>query len=141
MAIKENVEVMWFIYGLWIGTRFYGIKKFYGRGQTASVDFEWEKGNNPFVLGWIHTHPDNYGCAPSSTDDKTMRSWVRGLGRAMICAIRSNEVEAWYLYFRDVDKNISKINLSVKFKGNRVYGRIENEDIKCLLKKSKRTSC
>ena len=119
MAINE-VEVIWFIYGIWIKNRFIGIKKYAGKGKEASVDFDWKKGTNPFVLGWMHTHPDSYGCSPSSTDEKTMRSWVRGLGRPMICAIKANrpgifliQEEVWYLYYRGPDGDIWSETLEI----------------------------
>jgi hypothetical protein len=96
---KEN-EVLWMLYGIWIFDKFYGYQKFYRRGGKASVDFNWKKGMNPFILGWMHSHPDSFGCDPSSTDNKTMRSWVKGKGKKMICGIYCDHREKWYLYTR-----------------------------------------
>jgi hypothetical protein len=131
MAVIEKVEVIWFIYGIWIKNRFIGIRKFAGRGKEASVDFNWKRGLNPFVLGWMHTHPGSYGCNPSSTDDKTMRSWVRGLGRPMISVIKCGRETVWYLYYRAFegdwtktpDGDIGTVYLRGHFKGIFAYGR------------------
>lgn len=115
-------EVVWFIYGLWLKGKFYGIKIYHGRGEEHSVEIDWKKSQNPFVLGWMHTHPKDFGCNLSTTDARTMRSWVRGAGKPFICSIRCKDKEMWYLYFRGPDKNILKINLEVKTYGDLVYG-------------------
>ena len=120
------MEAIWFIYGIWIGNRFIGVKKFTGRGKKDSVNFDWKKGANPFVLGWMHTHPDSYGCNPSSTDNKTMRSWVKGLGRPMLCVIKCAQKTVWYFYYRDSDKSIQSELLKGHFKGVFAFGRAFN---------------
>jgi proteasome lid subunit RPN8/RPN11 len=118
----KEVEVMWFIYGFWLNGTFYGYKKFYQRGNEGSVEFDWKSGNNFFVLGWVHTHPSTFGCDPSSTDDKTMRSWVRGKNKPLICAIACNGDEVWYLYHRGRDRKIFRTVLEVKTVLNFVKG-------------------
>ncbi len=119
---KEN-EVVWTVYGIWLFGRFYGMKKFHRRGQKDSVTFSWKSGLNRFVLGWEHTHPDSFGCNPSPTDNRTMRSWVKGKGKAMICGIYCDRKEKWYLYMRAGDRgSIGKINLEVKRWGNFLCG-------------------
>jgi hypothetical protein len=123
---KEN-EVLWMLYGIWIFDNFFGFKKFYRRGDKASVDFKWQKGMNPLVLGWMHSHPDGYGLNPSETDDKTMRSWVRAKNKPMVSAIYWMREEMWYLYFRDPDRNIRKTLLEVKYFGNFVMGFRKNK--------------
>ena len=123
MEINEKIEHIWFLYGIWFGRRFFGIRKYVGKGKEASVDFDWKKGLNPFVLGWMHTHPDNYGCNSSSTDDKTMRSWVRGLGRSLICVIKCGQEIEWHFYYRGPDKGIWTTYLKGYFKGIFIYGR------------------
>jgi hypothetical protein len=123
MEIDEKIEHVWFIYGLWIGSLFLGFKKYSGEGKEASVDFDWEKGTNPFVLGWTHTHPGKYGTNPSETDHKTMRSWVRGLGHSMISSIKCGQEESWYLYYRDEDKKVWATFLDGRSIGNFVFGK------------------
>jgi hypothetical protein len=110
----KEMEVVWAIYGIWLFNRFYGIKKFHGRGQKDSVTFSWKIGLGHFVLGWEHTHPESFGCNPSSTDDRTMRSWVKGKGKAMICGIYCDRKEEWYLYRRGKDRTIWRSLLEVK---------------------------
>ena len=75
------------------------------------------------VIGWLHTHPFGFGVGPSATDEKTMRSWVRGRGHRMICAIRCGSEEQWYLYYRAVSGNIGKTLLQVTTIGDIVYGK------------------
>ena len=106
--MTEEVEHCWFIYGIRIKNQFIGFSRFSGTGSHASVKFNWKKGMNPFVLGWIHTHPSEYGTMPSETDNKTMRSWVKGLGRPMVCAIACGDKITWYDYHRAQDRSISK---------------------------------
>ena len=113
--MEESVEWCWFIYGIRIGNQFIGFSKFSGTGSIASVGFDWKKGLNPFVLGWIHTHPSEYGTRPSGTDDKTMRSWVKGLGRPMISAIACENEIACYDYHRAKDRSISRSLMNVEW--------------------------
>ena len=55
-------------------------------GDPASVTFDWRyvlareerKGD---VVGWYHTHPENYSSWPSSTDVSTMRAWASCFGK------------------------------------------------------------
>jgi len=80
-------ERCWFLYGFKIGRIVIGWLKYHSEGETASVEFDWEKGLNRFLLGWFHTHSDSFGLRPSSEDAKTMRAWVRTLERPLICGI------------------------------------------------------
>lgn len=111
----KEVEVMWFIYGIWFFDRFFGIKKFHRRGNENSVDFNWKRGMNPFVLGWMHSHPDRYGLNPSPTDDKTMRSWVKAKNKPLISAIYWMKDELWYLYYRDPEREIRRVIIKVDY--------------------------
>jgi hypothetical protein len=113
--MSKEVEVMWFIYGIWVFNRFFGIKKFYRHGQEGSVGFNWKEGMNPFVLGWMHSHPDGYGLSPSSIDDRTMRSWVKAKNKSLLSAIYWMKDELWYLYYRDQDRNIRRALLRVAY--------------------------
>lgn len=118
----KEVEVVWFVYGVRTKNNLYGLKKFYGRGHAAFVDFNWKKGLNPIVLGWLHTHPNGSGCEPSETDNKTMRSWVKALARPMICGIQCDGTEVWYEYYRGEDRRIWRVVLEVKTKMEFIYG-------------------
>ena len=108
MSVEEYKELIegfqeecWFLYGIRIGSYFIGIKRYHSIGSEASVDFSWKKAMNPLFLGWVHTHPAECGTNPSCTDLKTMRSWVKGLNRAMICGISSKGENSFYDFFRD----------------------------------------
>jgi proteasome lid subunit RPN8/RPN11 len=116
MEIKEKVEEIWFIYGLWFGNRFFGIKKYAGKGKEASVEFDWKKGVNFFVLGWKHTHPGSYGCSPSSTDHSTMRGWVKAKNSKLICAITCLKTTKYYCYFRKNKNSPIEFNEIFPFK-------------------------
>ena len=96
---EEFIEECWFIYGIRLGSFFVGFKKYHSKGTSGSVEFSWEQAMNPFLIGWIHTHGP-FGLEPSEKDNSTMRSWVRGKAKPMICGIYSGRKKAWYNYFR-----------------------------------------
>lgn len=111
--MTEEVEHCWFLYGIRIKNRFWGFLKFEAIGTSASVGFNWKKGMSRFCLGWLHTHPSEYGTIPSDVDERTMRSWVKALGRPMICGIACDEEVTWYDYNRAEDRSISQFRLEV----------------------------
>jgi len=71
--MEFDVEKVWILYGIHVFNKVVGIKVLHNKGHVSQVTFNWKKGLNPFVLGWLHTHPDNYGCLPSEMDNRTMR--------------------------------------------------------------------
>jgi hypothetical protein len=81
-------EQCWIIYGIKLGAYYFGLLKYESEGEVCSVEFNWKKGMNRFLLGWFHTHPSHIDLLPSEEDSKTMRSWVRSLEKPLLCGIR-----------------------------------------------------
>ena len=121
---KEIVEHCWFVYGIRLLGYFFGIRIYHSKGDAASVEFDWKKAMNPFVLGWYHNHPDNFGVGLSGTDNSTMRSWVIAMGRPYLCGISCNDKFSWYKYFRDSDRKIVVRILNVYMRKNSVWGKL-----------------
>lgn len=89
-------EICWFIYGLRFGEEgFIGFKRFHSRGDGASVEFDWKSAMNPFLLGWLHSHPDSCGTSLSDVDYKTLRSWVRACGRPFLYGVTCDGKTSW----------------------------------------------
>jgi len=98
---NEFIEECWFLYGFKIGKFFIGGPVYHSAGTSGHVEFDWEKAMNPLLIGWVHTHPNGFGPRPSETDNSTMRGWVRGKNRSMVCGIICDGEEGWYEYYRD----------------------------------------
>jgi len=94
MIFKEEC---WFLYGLRLGPFYIGRLKYHSKGTSGSVDFNWEEALNPRLIGWYHTHPGKHFTFPSKgTDHPTMRSWVYGVDRPMLCGIICrDEQQCW----------------------------------------------
>lgn len=101
-------EECWFLYGIRIGAWYIGFLRHHSIGEWASVEFDWEKAlESRFLLGWFHSHPDGI-TTPSSTDHKTMRSWVRTVERPLICGIYCEGISRAYMFLRkSMDKKFS----------------------------------
>lgn len=104
---KEFVEDCWFIYGFRLGFMYVGWCVYQVSGTSGGVDFDYEKALDPRIIGWYHTHPGKRFTTPSPIDEKTMRSWVRGNGRDMLCGIRCGEEQECYRFYRSPNvKNV-----------------------------------
>ena len=114
MVEKEFIEECWFVYGVRVGSHYVGYTVYHSAGSSGEVEFDWEKAMNPFLIGWIHTHPNDFGCGPSETDNSTMRGWVRGKGKPLLCAIICDHEQGYYEYYRESDGVISRRNLKMK---------------------------
>lgn len=48
------------------------------------------------IRGWLHTHP-GMRAIPSNRDNVTMMSWVRSLGKPLVCCIAGEDgIRAWW---------------------------------------------
>jgi hypothetical protein len=119
---EENfVEDCWFLYGVRLGSIYLGFLKYHSEGTAGSVDFDFQKAmSSPFLLGWYHTHPGSGFLTPSSMDDRTMRSWIKGRARPMLCGIVCAGLQRCYCYYKDgMDDNketvISRSIVAVRF--------------------------
>jgi len=112
---EEFTEECWFLYGKKIGSFYFGWTVYHSEGTAGSVDFDWEKALKGNLLGWFHTHPGVKHILPSSTDNKTMRSWVRSAGRPMLCGIVCGDDMECYSYYRAKDKSIRCKSIKFKF--------------------------
>jgi hypothetical protein len=95
------VERCWFIYGLRLGNHYLGFLRYHSVGTVASVEFDWHKALSPLFIGWYHSHPGIKALTPSSTDNATMRSWIKGRARPMICGIFCAQEQRCYCYYKD----------------------------------------
>lgn len=126
-------EDCWFLYGVRFRNTFLGICVHHATGKMASVDFDWQKANNPLLLGWYHTHPGQGHVFPSGTDHRTMRSWVRATEKPMVCGIVSGEYSKCYLFYRGGPINgkpgkIFYMEMDGRFSGSFFVGkRVEAE--------------
>jgi len=111
-------EECWIIYGYeWAGDK-YGLMVYESKGGPGSVDFNWENviKNAKILQGFNHTHPENF-TTPSALDDKTMKGWVKALGRPLLCGIKSGAEQRMYLYER-VEDNVECREVNFRISGN-----------------------
>lgn len=111
---KEFIEECWFIYGIKIGHTYIGYPVYHAAGTSGQVEFDWKKAMNPFLLGWVHTHPNDFGCGPSETDTSTMNGWVRGKGKPMLCVILCDHEQGCYEYYRSSDGTIKRRGIDMR---------------------------
>jgi hypothetical protein len=119
MEEKEEIvqegfaEEVWFLYGIKIFNFYFGYTVYQNKGEVAHVDFDWKKAfaflpfiknANKFLIGFYHTHPGG-DPAPSCTDTSTMGTWVKALGKGVLCGIRSGDRQKCYLYKRVAPKS------------------------------------
>jgi proteasome lid subunit RPN8/RPN11 len=114
---EEFIEECWFIYGVKVMGFFIGYPVYHSAGTSGFVEFDWKKAMNPFLIGWFHTHPDGFGPHPSDTDNSTMRGWVRGKAKSMVCGIACEGEEGWYEYYRDLDGTINRRDIKIYLLG------------------------
>jgi hypothetical protein len=98
--MAEFYEECWFIYGIRIGEFFLGFLKYHSKGDAGSVEFNWLKALNRFQIGWYHSHPGKKFLIPSDRDRRTMRSWILGKGKPLLCGIFCDGEQRCYLYQR-----------------------------------------
>jgi hypothetical protein len=122
---EEFIEECWFIYGVKVGGIYIGIPIYHAAGTSGHVEFDWKKAMNPFLLGWIHTHPNDFGSAPSETDNSTMRGWVRGKGKPLLCAILCGNEQTCFEYYRNPDGVISRKWFDLRIFFNIIIGKEE----------------
>ncbi len=120
----EFIEECWFIYGIRLGRFFLGFTVYHAAGSAGHVEFDWKKAMHPNLLGWIHTHPSGFGAGPSETDNSTMRGWVRGRGKPMICIIKCDDTKGCYEYSRWSDGYIGKNDIKVRFFNRLIWGQV-----------------
>ena len=125
--MNEFYEECWFIYGVRIWEFYFGFLKYHSKGDAASVDFDWLKALNRFQIGWYHSHSGEDFMIPSDRDNSTMRSWVLGKGRPMLCGIFCNGKHRCYVYLKtgvDNKKNsiVEKRPIVAKIKGPFFFG-------------------
>jgi len=95
------VEECWFIYGIHFRSWYIGFLKYHSSGTAGSVEFDWHKALAPFFLGWYHSHPGVKFLTPSDIDNKTMRSWIKGLYRPLLCGIFCGGEQRCYCYYKN----------------------------------------
>jgi len=123
--VEEFIEECWFIYGIKVKGTYIGFPVYHAAGTSGHVEFEWKKAMNPFLLGWVHTHPNDFGCNPSETDHSTMRGWVRGKGKPLLCAILCGNEQACYEYYRNSKGVISRNWVDMRMYFNLIIGKKE----------------
>lgn len=118
-------EKCWFIYGVQTNQSFRGLLVYHSMGSETSVDFSYKKAMNPFVIGWLHTHPEGF-CDTSEEDNKTMRSWVKGLNKPRICGIMTSDCQVWYRYARTPSRRVYRVALEVRpILGSLIHGWVK----------------
>jgi len=103
---------------------FLGYPVYHSAGTSGNVEFSWEKAMNPFLIGWVHTHPNGFGPRPSETDNSTMRGWVRAKNKPLVCGILCKEDQGWFDYYRAGEGEIMRRDMKVHFSFNRVWGKV-----------------
>jgi hypothetical protein len=125
--MSEFYEECWFIYGIRIGEFFFGFLKYHSKGDAGSVEFDWLQALNKFQIGWYHSHPGKKFLVPSDRDNRTMRSWIIGRGKSLLCGIFCNGEHRCYIYKKtgiDVKKNsiVENRPILAKIKGSFFFG-------------------
>jgi hypothetical protein len=104
-------EEVWFLFGIRIGDLFFGFTVYQNKGEVASFSFlPFLKNANKFLIGFYHTHPGG-DPSPSSTDTETMGTWVKALGKGVLCGIKSGNQQKCYLY-----KRVAEDSADIKYK-------------------------
>lgn len=98
---KNFQEECWIIYGFETNKYMYGFLNYESIGSFGSVNFDWEKifSRRKHLLGFLHTHPSGIK-DPSGIDYKTMCSWVKALGKPLICGIKCDHNINFYQFER-----------------------------------------
>jgi hypothetical protein len=99
--MKNFVEQCWFLYGFRFRRWYFGFLKLHSTGTATGVEItDWEKALTPLLIGWYHSHPGYKFLTPSGIDNKTMRSWVKGLNRSLLCGIFCAIHQRCYYYYK-----------------------------------------
>lgn len=131
-------EEVWFLYGIRVGSLYTGYLVHQGEGSAAHVEFDWSRAffkkvgvgeSNARLIGFYHSHPGGHP-SPSGTDISTMDSWVKAMGRPMLCGIISGSQQRCYLFMRATEDRSDPESAKVKYKeirsslrGNMFLGR------------------
>ena len=135
--MKDFKEECWILYGFRIKFKeiakkfFIGFQKYHSIGTSSNVVMDYKVVNSPYVIGWYHTHPGISNTIPSSTDNSTMRSWVKSIYKSYLCGIRCGAHDACYYYYVG---GISKQNVTIvkkkvvfiKFFGSFFFGCVDD---------------
>jgi len=133
MTKKDFKEECWILYGFRVEYKskkyFFGFQKYHTRGTASEVKMDYETASNPYTIGWYHTHPGVKSIIPSSTDNSTMRSWVKSMYKSYLCGIRCGDNSACYCYYLGgVDKEkvtiVKKNKILIRFFGSFFLGNI-----------------
>jgi len=109
-------EDCWFVYGMKVGSLYVGRCVHHSQGSAGGVDFDWELAWKKKPIGWFHSHPGEKFTQPSSTDHKTMRSWVRAFGRPVLCGIScGTDFECYEYSLADKDGTVVYRPMGCKF--------------------------
>lgn len=126
--MKSFKEECWILYGIRLEGLFrnkkvfIGFQKYHSIGGSSNVEMDFMTSNSPWVIGWYHTHPGRKNITPSSTDNSTMRSWVKAVYKTYLCGIRCGDNSACYAYsVGGVSKSkttiVKKDRVDIKFFG------------------------
>lgn len=110
---RRFVEECWVLRGRRMGPLFFARRKYDSSGTSGSVTFKWDGIPDRLVLGWYHSHPARGELSPSQTDDITMRSWVKAMGRPFLCGIISGSEQCCYCYY-DRSSNSKNPKIAVR---------------------------
>jgi len=114
--MNDSIEHCWFIYGITIGKFSIGILRYHSSGSEGEVEFSWKKAQNPNLIGWYHTHPGEKFLYPSSTDESTMRSWIKSINKPMLCGIFNGKNHVCFRYHKGplLNKETTVIRSTIK---------------------------
>ena len=96
----EFKEECWIVKGIRIGGYRFGRMVYHSEGTLHSVSFSWEEAFSKTTLGWCHTHPFGFR-NPSLRDNRTMHGWSVAIGKPLLCGIRQDGSNKWWLYWRN----------------------------------------
>jgi len=138
LAKVDFKEECWLLYGVRLenlipGKKYFiGFKKYHAVGTSSGVEMDFETANSPWVIGWNHTHPGRKNITPSSTDNSTMRSWVKSIYKSYLCGIRCGNNSACYCYYvggfhKDKSTIVKKNEVDVWNFGPFFFGKMKVE--------------
>jgi len=133
MTKKDFKEESWILYGFRIEYKdkkyFFGFQKYHTIGTSSQVKMVYKTASNRYVIGWYHIHPGVKSITPSSTDNSTMRSWVKSMYKSYLCGIRCGDSSSCYCYYLgglDEEKVtiVKNIRIPIYFLGPFFFGSI-----------------
>lgn len=102
----ETVEESWVLTGKLRNSLFLLRRRRHTRGQLTHVkaDAGWaftREDEHGDIAGFAHTHPFGGTLRPSTRDDQTMNTWVRALGKPLVCLISNGYQSIVWIYYPD----------------------------------------